>query len=135
MLYFSNNFFKDELSAINWKFFKNLKNLYKYVSPFLFHKSTKIFNYGWLVFYKLRLSGFNIALLVDVLYHKKTIYYLNRSEFFTIGLVPTIYPSNLLNVSIPTGSDTFTTQLFFIKFLLKLNKTVNSTSYNSKLLF
>ena len=129
LLFFSNSFFRAEVDSLNWLNSPAIHSIWRHVSPFLTYKSTKIFNYGWLIFYRLKLLGYNTSLVMDTLYHIKTLYYLNKFNYFTLGLVPVNYASTSLNVALPSSSDNFLTQLYFLQFLTKLKKN------NEKLLF
>jgi len=130
MLYFGNIFFKKEISALNWNSSTHIKSTWRYISPFLFLKPIKIFNQGWLIFYKFRLEGYNLAFVVDINFHKKTSYYIQRSGMFSIGLVPINYSINSLDISIPTSSDSLHTQLFFINFISLVRKSVEQYKFH-----
>ena len=92
-------------------------------------KPLKIFNAGEYIFNRLKLSGFNIAFIVDVLYHNKTIYYLHRHNFYTIGVVPITYNLNTVNFAIPTATESLFTQLFFVRFFIKVRKSTRTLRY------
>jgi len=109
---FSTIFFKNEVLGLNWRLNPGIRGLWRYIQPFLTLRSTKIFNHGWLVFHLIKLKGYNIAFITDVLYHKKTLYYLNLHNFYQIGIVPTNLNSNLVDIALPTSSDNVFTQLF-----------------------
>jgi hypothetical protein len=81
----------------------------------------------------LKLRNFNIALVVDVLYHNKTVYYLHRNSFYTIGLVPVNYSSHLVNFAVPTSTENLQTQLFFIRFFIQIKKISRIYKYNQVL--
>jgi len=130
ILYFGNVFFRKEIIALNWTSNTFIKHLWRYVVPFFTVKPIKIFNYGWLIFHKLKLSGFNVSIVCDVLYHNKTIHYLNTESFYTVGLVPTIYKRDTVNVAIPASTDNIFSQLFFMKFLTTIRKSAEESRYN-----
>lgn len=132
ILFFGTSFLRKEITALNWSVKNWLKTHWRYIYPFMVNKPIKIFNYGWLVFYRLRLNGFNLALVTDVLYHSKTLYYLGRANFFTIGLTPLNYKANLLNFSLPTSSDSIFTQIFFLKLLISLKQETLLNKYSTR---
>ncbi len=78
----------------------------------------------------LRIRGYNIACLIDFLYHQKTNYYLRRLNFYTLALLPVNYSSNLVDFAIPTALDSFFTQLFFFKFLVQVQKSAENMRFN-----
>lgn len=129
MVVFGTSFFKKELVSLNWSLFSNIKHLWRYAKPFLFLKSNKIFTLGEYIFSRLKLQGVNLALIVDVLYHNKTIHYLHRSSFFTFGLVPLTYNLHTVNFALPTSTENLFTQLFFIRFFLKIKESTKLSQY------
>lgn len=131
ILFFGTSFFKKELLAFNWKVSTQINYLWRYIQPLLYFKSNKIINYGDFLFRKLKLSNFNIALILDTTYHNKTIYYLHKVPFYTIGLVPINCSYYTVNFAIPTSSDNLFTQLFFIKFLVKTKKITKNIEYSN----
>ena len=96
--------------------------MWRYTRPFLVYKSNKINNYGNFVFRNLRTLGMSIGIVTDVLYHTKTIYYLKRCEFYSIGLVPLIYSAYTVDFALPTAYESLFTQIFFIRFLIQVKK-------------
>lgn len=130
-LTFGTSFFKQELLSLNWQSMKKFKFMWRYTRPFLSFRSNKITTYGDFVFYRLNLLGMRLGLVIDVLYHSKTIYYLHRSGFYTIGLVPINYNINTLNFAIPSTSDSLLTQVFFIRFLSLIKQNTSNTQFNS----
>jgi len=130
-LTFGTSFFKRELLSLNWQAMKKFKFMWRYTRPFLSFRSNKITTYGDFVFYRLNLLGMRIGLVIDVLYHSKTIYYLHRSGFYTVGLVPINYNINTLNFAIPSTSDSLLTQVFFIRFLSLIKQGTSNTQFSS----
>jgi len=130
-LTFGTSFFKQELLSLNWQSMKKFKFMWRYTRPFLSFRSNKITTYGDFVFYRLNLLGMRLGLVIDVLYHSKTIYYLHRSGFYTVGLVPINYNINTLNFAVPSTSDSLLTQVFFIRFLSLIKQNTSNTQFNS----
>ena len=131
ILFFGTSFFKKELSSFNWKLAPQISSLWRYIQPLFFYKSNKIINYSDFLFRKLKLLNFNIALLLDVTYHNKTIYYLHKVPFYTIGIVPINESYHTVNFAIPTASNNIFAQLFFIKFITKTKKITKNIEYNN----
>jgi energy-converting hydrogenase Eha subunit C len=132
MLTFSPAFFKREVLSLNWAFHKNFQFMWRYTRPFLVFKPNKITNHGDFVFRKLRALGLSVGIVTDVLYHNKTIYYLKRTGFYSIGLVPTIYNAYTVDFAIPTAYDSIFTQIFFVRFLIRVKQDA-STAYFTQL--
>jgi len=123
MLTFAPSFFKNEVLSLNWQDLHRFKYIWRYTRPFLTFKSNKITNHAEFVFRRLRLLGMGIGLVTDILYHHKTIYYLRRSAFYSIGLVPSIYHINSVDFAIPTTYESILMQVFFVKFLTRTRQT------------
>jgi len=121
-LTFSPAFFKKEVLSLNWSFHKNFQFMWRYTRPFLVFKPNKITNHGDFVFRKLRSLGLSVGVVTDVLYHNKTIYYLKRTGFYSIGLVPTIYNAYTVDFAVPTAYDSIFTQIFFVRFLIRIRQ-------------
>ena len=129
MLIFSPSFFKNESLSLNWNVLGKFPSTWRYIKPFLVYKLNRITDSGEFIFRKLKFIGFNIGCVTDVLYHSKTVYYLKRLNFYTFGLVPTLYNSKTLDFAVPTTNDNLLTQLFFIRFLIIVKQ--KSLTYKS----
>lgn len=129
ILYFSNAFFRDEVNSLNWSNFKSFIKIWRRVLPFFTFKFGRIFDKAWIIFYKLRLEGYYVALVIDIQYHIKTLHYLNRAQYYTIGFVPLWYNSNLVHFAIPMSSHGAASQLFVFRFLILIIKDVKKNKY------
>ena len=132
LLTFSTSFFRSEILSLNWQVMSKFKFMWRYTKPFLTSKPNKITTYGDFIFYRLNLLGLRVSLVVDVLYHSKTIYYLHRAGFYSIGLVPVNYNIATVNFAIPTASDSLFTQIFFIRFLSVTQQNSKTLKYKSQ---
>ena len=131
IIYFGNSLFKDETNSLNWVKLKNFISLWRYVLPFFTLKTSKIFNQAWIIFYKLRLNGYYTAFIIDLQYHIKTLYYLNRSQYYIIGVVPVWYNSNLVSFAIPVPNDSVVSQLFILRLVLLILKNTHKIKFES----
>ena len=129
-LTFGSILFKKEILAFNWKILSNFSYLWKYAKPILLFKPNRITDDMDFVFEQLKLRGLNIALVVDVAYHSKTIHYLKQSNFYSIGLVPVNHSITTLDFPIPTNSDNLFMQLFFFRFILSIQKHSKNFKYS-----
>jgi len=105
-------------------------NYFRYVKTFLTLKPSVIFNQGWIVFTQLRYLNFNLALVADIIFHKKTLYYLRRGGFYTVGTVPINYNQLLVDFALPISSDSYSTQFFTLTFIRSLKRTALRLKYN-----
>ena len=129
ILFFGNTFFKEEINAFNWILLGRRPGQFRYVLNFLMLKPSRIFNQGWVIFSYLRSLHFNMACVIDIMYHKKTVYYLRRTGFFTVGAVPVNYNQMLVDLALPTSSDSYSTQFFMLTFIRNLKKTSETVKY------
>ena len=131
LLTFGTSLFRSEVLSLNWQSMNKFKFMWRYTKPFLSFRPNKITTYGDFVFYRLNLLGLRLALVVDVLYHNKTIYYLHRSGFYSIGLVPVNYNIASVNFAIPSAADSLLSQVFFIRFLSLTQQDSTHLKYTS----
>ena len=129
-LSFGNSAFKKEVLALNWFYLSKFSYIWRYTKPFVFFTSNKIHNEMLTLFHNYSLLNFNTAAVLDVFYHSKTIHYLNKTGFYTFGLVPTNTVSYTLNFSIPTTQESILSQVFFMRFLLVSKKHTNRHLFN-----
>ena len=130
-LSFGTRFFKEEVLALNWKNSNQWKFMWKFIRPFLFLQPNKITNQGDQVFWQLYLTGLRVSVILDTPYHLKTLYYLHRAGFYSIGPVPLNYDKNLVDYAVPVGVDSLFTHMFFLRLLLQLRRGVSAESYRN----
>lgn len=129
-LTFGNSFFKNELFSINWILLKNhtfrhnQTDLSVFINPIKRNKSsiklTSLIN-----------STLNIKsiLITDYIFHKTTVYFFQKQNTLTVGLLPITSNYTSLDVVIPVPSDNIFSQSFFIKLLVSFKKAVESNLY------
>ena len=129
--FFSSSYFRYENLSLNWYKNKHLKSLWKFTDPFIFflNNKTTLSNDIYFKFLKRKLS--NLSFVVDIYYHKRTLHYLKKYKYITIGPVP--ISSNLysLTISFPTSSNSVFSNLFFIRFLFRLKKLTSYENFQS----
>lgn len=126
VLTFGNSFFKNEILALNWDCKELLGTFWRFIKPFLIYQSVKINDYGDFTFRNLNNMGYYISLILDITYHKKTIYYLRKSKFYTIGIVPSNCDIKSVDAALPVVDDTIQSQLFFIRLTIIIKKNVKT---------
>jgi hypothetical protein len=129
LLTFTPSFFRNEALALNWVEHTQMNLIWRYVRPFLASKPNKINDYGEFIFRKLKYLGMSTSLVVDVLYHSKTIYYLRRLNYYSIGLVPTIYHDKFVDFAVPVAADSLLSQVFFVRLLINLRHSVSHKTF------
>lgn len=128
-LFFGNIYFKKEISALNWGL-KSVENLWRLTQVVILDRNNKIADSANYIFYKIRLFGIIATFVFDSEYHTKTLYYLRRYGFYTIGLVALNKDRRVLDYAIPIGSSNLTAQLFFLRFFISIKKEVQTYRYS-----
>lgn len=128
-VFFSSSYFKYESLSFNWMKNNHLKSLWRYTNPFIFFLNNKTTLYNDIFFKLLSKKAINISFLVDVYYHKRTVYYLQKYKFTTIGPVPISSSFYLLNITFPTSSNSVFSNLFFIRLITRVKKMVLYNKY------
>ena len=86
-----------------------------------------------MIFHKLKLRGYKAAFLLDASYHSKTLYYLDRSGYYTVGGVPLWYNARKVNFAVPISDDSIVMQLFLYRTVVLIRKHVEEQRYYSLL--
>lgn len=121
-LVFSSKFFKKETLSLNWFFHPLSLRAWRY-SSFFFTFLITIYSRKLGFFYKkLKHRGVAYALIVDLEYHFKTLFYLRRNNWFTLALVPLNLNPWAVSLAVPIGSNDLFVQFFFFKFLIFARK-------------
>jgi hypothetical protein len=131
ILTFGTSFFKKEVQSLNWDTSKKMKFMWRYTNIFFFFTQNKLEVIGGILFTHFKLSGYNTALVFDIIYHKYTLNYLNKLNYYTIGVVATTSNSKFVDVAIPVSSDNLFSQLFFLRTTLKIRQKALTSLYNN----
>ncbi len=119
---FSSKFFKKETLALNWFFHPFSLHAWRFAS-FFFTFYITVYTRKLNFFYKqLKNRGTAFALIIDLEYHFKTLFYLRRNKWFTLALVPLNLNPWSVSMAIPIGTSSLFTQFFFYKFLILTRK-------------
>ena len=129
LLFFGNNFFKQEILTLNFQFKQLLYTHWMFLRPYFFVKKNLINNYNNQIFSLLKLKKINIAFVMDTNYHKHTLFYLKKYYFFTIGVVPVTNNIHIVDFAVPSNSTNTYSHLFFIRFILNIKKDIAYADY------
>lgn len=129
-LVFGSKFFKKETLSLNWFF--NLINLdtWRYASFFFtFYISiyTRKINF---FFKRLKEKKLSFALITDLEYHFKLLFYLRKNKWFTLALVPSNINPWSVSIALPVYKNDFFVQFFFYKLLLVIRKQSIFDNFN-----
>ena len=131
LLSFGNSVFRQEISSINWGYISYYYSMFKLNNLSIFYQPNKLNDKFPKIFKFFRMNGFHTSVVYDPNYHKRTIYYLHRLSFFSIGVTPANMPRYILNVSLPTLNDTLLAHLFMMRLFIKTRKQVDSTLFKA----
>ena len=130
-LSFGSSSFKREILSLNWFYLSKFTFMWRYTKPFFFFTPNKIRNEMFNILNNYFMLNFSTAVVLDVFYHAKTIYYLHKIGFYTFGLVPTNTPRYTLNFALPTNQESILSQIFFIRFMLSSKKYTDKYVFNN----
>ena len=118
---FGSSFFKTEINMLNWSKITPQTNLWRYVRLFFTLYNTKIDFRNYKLFFLIKRLGITTSIITDINYHSKTLFYLHKLHFYTIGVVPLNMNKNSVNLAIPLMGDNLLTNLLFIRFIFYIN--------------
>jgi len=121
-LAFGNSYFKYEILALNWKVSSLISDIWRFTNAFIFFVSNKTTLKTEFYFKQLLSKGCRCVFIVDLYYHKSTLYYLNKLKFITIGPVPLVNNLYTLYLAMPVASNSVFSNLLFLRLILKLKK-------------
>jgi len=129
-LYFTNPFFKNEVTYLNaQQFFSNKSFLSSLKSLFFKKKDIKVNSYQ--IFSIFKSKNYHIASVLDTMYHQKTMFNLSKLNFFTIGVVPIYMPKYTLNLALPILNDGFIPQILLLRSTFLIKKKVTYFKINN----
>lgn len=131
ILSFGNSVFRQELLALNWNCLSYYYSVFKLNNNSIFFQPNKLNDKFPKIFKFFKINGFYTAIVYDANYHKRTIYYLQRLSFFSVGIVPANLPKYTLNVSLPSLNDTLLMHLFTLKLFTYIKQDVDNKLFSS----
>jgi hypothetical protein len=132
-LVFSNTYFKYETLALNWSTTKYFRYIWKYSTFFIFFLNNKTTFSTESFFRSLISNNLRLSFVVDLHYHRKSLFYLNKFKFISVGPVPLSSNLYILSLALPVSSNSTFSNLFFFRFLLKIKKFNSNYLYKSYL--
>jgi len=131
ILIFSNIFFKNEILSLNYVITENYKCYWRFIQIIIFRKLNKISNLNKVLFSVLTLLGIRLAVILDVVYHRHTLYYLRLLNFYIIGLGSADADISYFDFVVPSLNNNLPSQLYFVKLLLMINKNIENYKFTS----
>ena len=126
--------FLEESLVFNWHYSYQNYKLFKYIQPFFLFSDTP---HGGYIHSAIRLilkQKIDWLLIVDLDSHRNLISYLQKVNFYSIGLCPVNYSPWLLSYPIPSYSDSKLSQYYFFKWIFMLRSKADIkrfSAYNS----
>ena len=131
ILPFSSSAIKDDLISIYWLNSTRFKDILKYTSQSVFFSPNQMSDKYPFIFPFWKLNGYSVGLVYDVTYHLKTLYYLHRFNFYSVGILPSSMPKYKLSVAIPSLNDSWLSQLFMLRLTSFVRLQRSKSSYGS----
>jgi hypothetical protein len=127
---FGTSYSKKEVISLNWLTLTSYnKTNWRFSKLLLFVLPSPRTNNTYTMFKLLSGNGFLNSIVLDIIYHKTTLYYLHKLSIFTMGVVPTVYDIKSVDFSIPTNNDSIFNQLFVLRLIYKVSKSVENDKY------
>ena len=121
--------FLEESLVFNWQGDKRGYKLYKYTQPFLMFSDLAHGEFVHEVADALIERNLDFLIVVDIKTHTRFLNYVRARHVFMIGLTPVNYSPWQVSYPIPAFSDSYLTQYFFLKFVLRLHLHARSLNY------
>lgn len=109
---------KDEVLSFNWSSNIDKTHLFKQNSPHFMFSDTAYGMEALVTFIRFKNTKVNSVILLDVLPHKRNLYYLRIMNIYTIGLIPSNIDPWKVHYPIPTFNLNLFIQYYFIKFFI-----------------
>ena len=129
IVYFGTPVFKTETLALNFNHFNNLTHLWRYVRCFFFLIPLQLDYYFDFALNHLKLKGFHTAFILDTSFHRRSISFLVRNRFYTVGLISSRSDRRIVGFAIPLGGDSVFFQLFFVRLLFSLKRSSHDSKF------
>jgi hypothetical protein len=108
--------------SLNFFNTKLIKSWGKFIDSFIFFLNNKTSMSTEFYFKKIKSMGYTVFMVVDIYYHKKTLFYLNKLGLLTVGPVPVYANMYTLFISLPTSSNSVFSNLFFLRLVMRVKK-------------
>lgn len=129
-LFFTSPLFYLQNSALNWNDFSWTFELWQWFQHVFIFQSPRHDPKLTYFFSKIKIYGASCAVITDTNYHLKTVFYLKKSYFFTIGLIHVNEDPFFLEYPIVAFFNNYLIQSFFIKFIFFIQKQSNAVKLN-----
>jgi len=113
----SNKLFIEESLVFNWSHSKKNYKLFKYTQPWFIFKDAPHGGYIHLVMRFLVDQNVDFLLLIDIHNHNKMLSYLQKYNFYIIGLIPVSRAPWRVSYPIPMFADSQLSQFYFLRWL------------------
>lgn len=126
---FTHKAFIEESMAFNWQNNFMDYRLFKYASRLFYLRDSAYGNETRLRYLEEGGLPVDAAIVSDVKAHERNLFYLQRSNFFTIGLAPANYDPWVFSFPVPLLSDSLLGQYYFLGSLVRLSNLAQSSRF------
>jgi hypothetical protein len=127
---FSHRNLEVETTSLNFNLVSLDKRLRANLPHFFIHRESPYSYLTSFIFLKLSYKSTLTAFILDINFFKKSLFFLKKSNFYTIGLLPYSVSPWSLHYPILVATSTILTQYFFLKYLTLLYQSSKSDYYN-----
>ena len=126
---FTNKIFFEESLVFNWKLSKLSYKMFKYAQETIYTLNTPYGNSSRLLFNYMNVADTDAAIVSDAKLHEKNIFFLTRTHYYTIGLIPANYSPWRFHFPIPLLNDSLLGQFYFLNMVTRLVSYATRTRF------
>ena len=126
---FSNKLFLEESLVTNQILSLKTHKLFRFVQPFFMLKDLPHGAYIHKALNNMLATDPDFLLISDLKNHEKVLTYLRKRNIYIIGLLPSNYNPWVVSYPIPTFSDSYLVQYYFLRWILSLQSETLQNSY------
>lgn len=113
-LSFANKIFVEETMSLNWHLSYSSYKLFKYSQNLVYFRDSRYGNETREGYFELAREDYEVAIMSDVKYHEKNLFFLRTFNYYVIGLSPANYDPWELSFPIPLIGDSLLGQHYFL---------------------
>lgn len=121
-LFFTAPLFKQQNLALNWETNSWTLELWAYFRLMFIFKDPQYSPKINFFFSQLYIRNINCAVISDIIYHTKNVFYLKKNDYFTVGLLNITENPFLLDYPIIAHFRNHLIQMFFLKFIIFIER-------------
>lgn len=130
LLAFTNKIFVEESMVFNWRLNYTQYKFFKYTQPLLTLSDSSYGNDTRKFFQYLSLNPIDAALITDIKSHEKNVFFLTKTNVYTVGLIPANYRPWRVSFPIPLLADSILGQYYFCHSIIRISSLGEALRFN-----